>query len=205
MFTFLDLVPFLFATVMLNLTPGNDVMFIATQSIKSGFRGGVLASLGVSFGCLFHTCAVAFGLAELLAVYPIAFNVIKVVGASYLFYLAYQALTTKASPLERGEVKDLAYKQIFWRGALTNILNPKAAMFFLAFFPQFMDLKRGSIFLQSIILGVIFITSATIINSAYAYIFSVARERVLSSMSFRSYLNKITAGVFGMLAVKILL
>ena len=204
MFEWSELVSFLLATVILNLTPGSDVLFVATQSIGGGLKGGLCATLGVSFGCIFHICAVAFGLAELLNFYPLAFNAVKVIGAAYLFYLAYQSFKSGSLDFENIQGSRLGVQETFFRGALTNILNPKVALFFLAFLPQFINAERGSLIQQTFFLGALFIISGTLVNFAYAVVFCFARERLKNSQSFQRYLGKVTAGVFGVLAFKLI-
>ena len=206
MFLFNEILVFLLATLVLNLTPGSDVLFVATQSIGNGLKGGIPAALGVSFGILFHIFAVAFGLAELLAVYPLAFHAVKFVGAAYLFYLAYQALKNPPLSFDKIQGSTLSTRQTFFRGALTNVLNPKVALFFMAFLPQFIQAERGaSVMSQTLVLGGMFIVSGTFINLGYACLFCFARARVQASRSFQKHLAKITAGVFGFLAVKLVL
>jgi len=204
MFEWSELITFLIATVILNLTPGSDVLFVATQSIGSGLKGGVSGALGVSFGCLFHVFAVAFGLAELLTYYPLAFIAVKFAGAAYLFFLAYQSLKSGTLDFDHVQSSRLNIKTTFFRGALTNILNPKVALFFLAFLPQFIHAERGSFIHQTFFLGAIFIISGTLVNLAYAVIFCYARDLLKRSQTFQKYLGKITACVFGVLAFKLI-
>lgn len=205
MFEFAEIFAFLLATVVLNLTPGSDVLFVATQSIGRGLKGAIPATLGISFGCLFHIFAVAFGLAELLNYYPLAFLAVKLVGAGYLFLLAYQALKSKGLALDDVQGSNLSSHRTFLKGALTNILNPKVALFFLAFLPQFIHAERGSVMVQALILGGIFVTSVTVVNFGYAILFCYARDYLKKSQSFQRYLGRVTAGVFGFLAVKLML
>ncbi len=171
MLEFGELLTFLVATVILNLTPGSDVLFVATQSIGGGLKGGISAAFGVSFGIIFHICAVAFGLAELLTYYPMAFHAVKLAGAAYLFFLAYQSLKNGTIDFENVQSSNLKVQANFLRGVLTNILNPKVALFFLAFLPQFIHAERGSLIQQTFFLGAIFIVSGTLINLSYAVLF----------------------------------
>lgn len=196
--------PFLIATVILNLTPGSDVLFVATQSIGHGIKGGILAALGVSTGVIFHILAVGFGLTELLKLYPLALSVVKILGASYLFYLAIISLRSKQVSFASTSKTAIAMKNIFIRGATTNILNPKVALFFLAFLPQFINPENGSFLAQTLLFGAIFIASATIVNIGYATAFSFARSKIQESKIFQRYLNRISAGVFGFMGAKLI-
>lgn len=198
------LIPFLAATIVLNLTPGSDVLFVSTQAMSHGIKGGILAALGVSVGIIFHTALVSFGLAELLSLYPLALTIIKMVGAAYLLYLAISSWRSKNINWEQNKTPNLTTRKIFFRGALTNILNPKMALFFLAFLPQFIKAEQGAIFWQTVQLGTIFIISGTIVNSTYALIFAYARNCIQGNQRFSLYLNKITAGIFGALAMKMI-
>ena len=200
-----DFIPFLIATVILNLTPGSDVLFVAAQSVSHGARGGLLAALGVSAGVVFHIGAVSLGLVRLLTVYPLALTVIKILGATYLLYLAFVSWRTKEISWSRKSPLEPALGRVFFRGALTNILNPKVALFFLAFLPQFIKTEHGAVLLQTLKLGGAFIVSATIVNCIYALLFAYAQHRIQANRLLRRYINRISAGIFGILATKLMI
>lgn len=160
------LLVFVPAALALNLTPGNDMLFCLGQGMRSGPRAGIAASLGIATGVFLHSCAAAVGLAALLAAYPAAFEVLRWAGVAYLVYLAVQALrgagglaTTPAAPVRASVGKA-------WRAAvLVSLLNPKVAVFVLAFLPQFVDPSRGSAFAQFMVLGLILNIGGTVINA----------------------------------------
>ena len=160
------LLVFVPAALALNLTPGNDMLFCLGQGMRSGPRAGIAASLGVATGVFLHSCAAAVGLAALLAAYPAAFEVLRWAGVAYLVYLAVQALrgsgglaTAPAAPVRASVGKA-------WRAAvLVSLLNPKVAVFVLAFLPQFVDPSRGSAFAQFMVLGLILNIGGTMINA----------------------------------------
>ena len=131
---------FIISGLLLNLTPGPDTAYIVGRSVQSGWRGGAAAALGISTGCLVHVFAAAIGLSALLAASSAAFTVVKWAGAGYLCFIGVKMLlsrprrpATDAAPAGGA----IPLRQIFWQGALTNALNPKVALFFLAFLPQF--------------------------------------------------------------------
>jgi threonine/homoserine/homoserine lactone efflux protein len=155
------------AAALLILTPGPDTFLVAATSAADGARAGLLASLGVFVGCLFHILLVAVGVSALIAATPWAFDAIKIAGAIYLVWIGLQALrsawrghgveATRARPRERA-----GGTALFLRGALTNALNPKVAVFFIAFLPQFVDPARGYVAAQFIVLGLIFNVPGTL-------------------------------------------
>ena len=139
---------FVMAAILLNLTPGSDSMYIITRSISQGSQAGFYSVLGIISGILVHTLLAALGLSIILANSPLAFMIVKYIGASYLCYLGVKMLMSKQQPLiaeslqeneKSSSAKTLDYWQIYKQGVLTNTFNPKVALFFLAFFPQFID------------------------------------------------------------------
>lgn len=200
-----DIFAFLTATVVLNVTPGNDVLYIASQSLGTGAKNGIIAALGVSFGIIFHILTLAFGLSELLIHYPWAFHTVKVGGVIYLIFLAYKAFKSARQPIDVEEGSYVARYKIFLRGMLTNVLNPKVALFFLAFIPQFLHPEKGDIFLQTLGLGTCFFVSGTVVNVGYALLFSTASSRVKSSHLFQQWIHKLTGVIFVGLAFKLLM
>src|SRR3954451_25056941 len=136
-----DLWLFILSGLLLNITPGPDTAYIVGRSVQMGWRGGAAAALGIGAGCLVHVFAAAIGLSALLAASSAAFTAIKLLGSAYLFYIGIRILlahpTAKDDAPTIGIAGRLSLRQVFWQGALTNVLNPKVALFFLAFLPQF--------------------------------------------------------------------
>src|SRR5688572_1579633 len=141
---------FMTAALALNVTPGPDMLYVVARSVGEGRAAGVISSLGIAAGSLVHTLAVALGLAGLLRAVPLAFEIVKWVGAAYLIWLGVRALRTPGTTTERVAVAPASRRAIFGQGMLTNVLNPKVALFFLAFLPQFVDPERGTVALQII-------------------------------------------------------
>ncbi len=168
------LVLFIAAGWLLNLTPGPDVLYIVTNSLRSGARAGVVAGLGITAGCFVHIFAAALGVSALLATSATAFTVLKYIGAAYLLWVGVRILWAKVPTVTPdliaaaadGKLRDL--KSIFMGGFLTNVLNPKVAIFFLAFVPQFIAPDTDNKALAFVLLGVIFNVNAIPVNSGWA-------------------------------------
>jgi threonine/homoserine/homoserine lactone efflux protein len=158
---------FMAGSLALNITPGPDMTFVLAQSAHRGTRAGVAAALGIGAGTFFHMTLAAFGLAALFKIYPVAFDVVRYVGAGYLVWIAVGMLRRPPhlSPLaSEGNTARAAFKQ----GIVTNILNPKVAIFFIAFLPQFVDRSAGPAWLQILVLGICFDIGGTLVNCIVA-------------------------------------
>ncbi len=160
-------ITFLVAALTLNLTPGVDMMYVLARSLGQGRRAGVVSAAGIFVGCAVHTIAAAAGLAAVLRSSAVAFDVVRYAGAAYLVYLGVQALA-RPQTLEVADVPQDSLRTIFYQGVVTNVLNPKVALFFLAFLPQFAD-PHANIALQILFLGTIFNVGGTLVNIAVAY------------------------------------
>src|SRR4051812_12786348 len=163
---------FLLATLALNITPGPDMLYVIVRSIGQGRKAGVASALGIGAGCIVHTVAVALGLSALLRSLPLAFDIVKYVGAGYLCYLGVKTLVGKSRIEIEGPVRKDTLGSVFAQGVITNVFNPKVALFFLAFLPQFVSEARGPVMLQVIALGLLFVTSGTIVNVTVALLAS---------------------------------
>ncbi|MGZ4890362.1 MAG: LysE family translocator, partial [Candidatus Angelobacter sp.] len=159
---------FLVAALALNLAPGPDMLYVIGRSVGQGRKAGIVSSLGVFVGCWAHILAAAFGIAALLRSSPVAFNVVRYAGAAYLIYLGFRMLMQKTD-LASQQLKAESLTSVFRQGVITNMLNPKVAIFFLAFLPQFIDARHGSVALQIVLLGLIFNVGGTLVNLAVAY------------------------------------
>src|ERR1700731_1829394 len=165
------------ATLILNLTPGPDMMYIIARSLGQGRRAGLLSALGITGGCLFHAFAATVGIAALLRSWPIAFQMVRYAGAVYLVYLGIRLLFRRRRVGEfEATAPSAPLGAIFRQGMITNLLNPKVALFFLAFLPQFVVPTRGSATLQLAVLSIYFIFSTTFFNLAVALLSGVAGD-----------------------------
>jgi threonine/homoserine/homoserine lactone efflux protein len=164
-----NLLLFIAAGVLLNLTPGPDVVYIVTNALRNGFRAGAVAAVGIVAGCFVHILGAAIGIGALIAASATLFTVLKYVGAAYLVYLGLRMLwSAKPAALAEGAAPFLSLRQIFWRGFATNALNPKVALFFLAFVPQFISPGAENKVLAFIVLGLIFNFNSIFVNLGWA-------------------------------------
>src|SRR5690348_7314815 len=165
-----DLPVFIVAGLVLNLTPGPDTFYILGRSLSQGRGAGIVSALAISTGCLFHTCAAALGLSVLLAKSAFAFELVRYAGAAYLIYLGVRMMISRGDEQESGEVRPRAtLSAIYRQGVLTNVLNPKVALFFLAFLPQFIDPSTQTRVGAFLLLGIIFTFNGTLWCIALAY------------------------------------
>ncbi|MGB7206022.1 MAG: LysE family translocator [Anderseniella sp.] len=198
-----DLLIFATAALALNLTPGADMMFCLGQGLKSGPKAGLAASFGISTGSAIHTVLAAFGLAALIASYPVMFEILRWAGVVYLVWLAVQAFRTPLQvDLPDGARRSTAFEA--WRGGmLVNLLNPKVIIFTLAFIPQFVDPQRGSTIMQFLLLGLVLNIGGTIVNGVVGAGAGAAREVLIRSKWAISTLGYLSSFVFLGLAARL--
>lgn len=165
---------FAVATLLLNLSPGPDMMYVIARSLGQGRRAGVVSALGIGGGCLVHTAAAALGIAALLRSSPFAFQVVRYAGAVYLVYRGVRLLARRSAGNPSAELAPENLAAIFRQGVVTNVLNPKVALFFLAFLPQFVSPARGGVAVQMAALGLWFDFSGTLVNLGVACLAGVA-------------------------------
>ena len=201
-----DFLIFAFASLMLNITPGNDMLYVATRSTSQGIKAGIVSSLGVMAGCLVHLLAAVVGLSAIIANSAIAFSVIKYLGAAYLFYLGIKSILSKQNLFKINEkVEKKSLVKIFQQGAITNVLNPKVALFFLAFLPQFVHPDKGNTAMQILVLGSWFNFSGTIVNVVVAILFGKLGNWLTDKQWFVKWQNKITGLLLIALGIKVAL
>jgi threonine/homoserine/homoserine lactone efflux protein len=157
---------FVIAGLVLNFTPGPDLLYITARSLGQGWRAGAASSLGIAAGCLVHTAAAALGISVLLAASPLAYDAVRLAGAAYLVFLGVQALRRRAAPGTVAELPPDSPRRVFWQGFTTNVLNPKVALFVLAFLPPFIDPQAGSIVVQMLVLASIINAAGLVVNGA---------------------------------------
>lgn len=194
---------FMAAALALNLTPGPDMLFCLGSGAHRGPKAGVAASLGVACGAMMHTAAAAFGLAGLLMASPLLFEIVRWTGAAYLVWLAWNTFRAAPPVADGTKVTQKDIGRIFLRGAITNMLNPKVAIFFLAFLPQFTDPARGSVTAQMFALGGLFILSALAAFSTIAFAAGGISRWLRASDRGQVLLNRVAGLVFVGLAVKL--
>jgi threonine/homoserine/homoserine lactone efflux protein len=198
-----DLPLFMAAGLLLNLTPGVDLLYVAGNTATAGRRAGMLAALGIGAGCLFHVTLAALGLSALLAASEMAFTLVKWVGAAYLVWMGVGMLRSRGTPKATAALEP---QRVFWRGVLTNALNPKVALFFLAFLPQFITPNSNHQALAFGLLGLVFTVNGTVVTLALAWLAGTARERWAGqacSSTLGLWLQRAAGAVFVVLGVKL--
>lgn len=194
---------FLGAALLLAFTPGPDNLFVLMQSASEGRNAGILVVLGLCTGLLVHTAAVTLGLAVLFAASAVAFTVLKFAGAGYLAYLAWQAFRAPSGMKTEEERTAGSAWQLYVRGIVMNLTNPKVVLFFLAFLPQFVRPEAGRVGVQLAWFGLLFIVATMLAFSAIAFLAAYFGEKLRRSERAQRYLNRMAALVFGGLALKL--
>lgn len=197
---------FLCAGILLNLTPGPDTVYILGRSIAHGRRAGIASALGICVGSVFHTGAAAFGLSAFLATSAWAFSAVKLAGAAYLIFLGVRILLQPEHALHMpAEFPRNNAAAAFRQGILTNVLNPKVALFFLAFLPQFIDSAAPSKMAAFLILGFTFVTTGTIWCLVLAWFAAGVSGRLRGSARIAAALNRAVGSLFIFLGLRLAL
>lgn len=193
---------FMAAATLLVLFPGPNVLYIVSQGIGQGRRAGVVSALGVETGSMVHVTAAVLGLSALLASSANAVNAVKYAGAAYFLYLGVKALRSKSHGDEAAEQSVAAkpLRGIYVQGIIVNLFNPKVALFFLAFLPQFVDPSRGSVSLQLLLLGLTMVTLGTISDLSYALLSGTGRNLFFARRGSSPVSRYLTAGFYFVLA-----
>lgn len=206
MFGIHDLTLFIISGLLLNIMPGPDSLLIMTRSATQGWRAGVAAAMGIGTGTMVHVLAAAVGLSAILATSATAFMVVKYIGAAYILYMAIGLLLSKRKDAAAAvAVPPLPYRKIFLQGLLTNVLNPKVAIFFLAFVPQFIEATAPNKALAFIVLGCIFNINGMLWCVSLALFTGMASARLKVSPQVALWLNRVTGGLFVWLGIKLAL
>ena len=200
-----SLLIFIAAGLLLNITPGPDLLFIIGRSMSQGRAAGIVSALGIGAGCLFHITTAALGLSALMLALPFAYDLVRFAGAAYLVYLGLRALVSRQNALEVRAVERTSLGKIFRQGVITNILNPKVALFFLAFLPQFANPVNGPLAPQILLLGLIFTFNGTLVCVAVAMAASRLGEWLKSRYNLTAWLNRLTGGLFIALGIRLAL
>ncbi len=200
-----NVIMFIIASAILGIAPGPDNIFVLTQSIVNGKKSGIIITLGLCTGLLFHTSIVAFGIAVIFKTSLLAFNILKYFGAAYLLYLSWQAFKSSSGNLKISQKENTSFLKLYHKGIIMNVTNPKVSIFFLAFLPQFADSSRGSISLQILFLGFIFIIITLIVFSGVSFFAGLTGRFISKSEKGQIYLNRAAGVIFTALAVKLIL
>jgi len=192
--------------LLLNLTPGNDMLYVIARSSGQGTKAGIISALGIGAGCILHILAAVIGLSALIAQSALAFDIIKYIGAAYLVYLGARSVLSKRQSVKIDKnLQRLSYKKIFWQGFITNVLNPKVALFFLAFLPQFINIDKSNTSLQILFLGTWFDIVGTLVNILVALLFGKIGAWLSKSPAFIQWQERITGVILIGLGIKVAL
>ena len=197
---------FIAAGLLLNLTPGPDVLYIVTRSLRSGLRAGIVAGLGITAGCFVHIVAAALGVSALMAASTTAFTVLKWAGAAYLLWIGVKMLLSSApkSPMEDFTgAPPASLKTIFLGGFWTNVLNPKVALFFLAFVPQFIAPGASNTPLAFLMLGTLFNFNGMFVNIGWAALASWMAGRMQAVQHAMHWLDRLAGAMFISFGIKL--
>ena len=205
MLTTQELLIFAFASLLLVLTPGPNMVYCISRSLTQGPRAGLLSLAGVIAGFGVHLLAASLGLTALLAAVPMAFDAIRIAGAAYLLWLAWQAVKPGGTaPFEARDLPHDTPRKLFLMGFMTNLLNPKVAMFYLSFFPQFLHPERGNWLLQSLTLGAVQISTSALVNALLVLFAARVALFMNRSQGWMRAQRYVMGTVLGLLAVRLL-
>ena len=196
---------FIVSAILLNLVPGSDTVYILTRAVVGGRKKGIISALGISTGILIHTLLAALGLSVILRESALAFNIMKFAGAGYLVFLGIKAIVSKKPLFDSDpESLDESPLKVYRQGVLTNALNPKVALFFLALLPQFVSQSAGSSPLPFLVLGLTFFTTSTIWSVIVAFASSFANALLRKNEKVQNGAGKATGIVYILLGLNVL-
>ena len=197
---------FVLAVFLLLISPGPNMLFVLANGAGHGWQGGLAAAAGIGVADIVCTLACAFGLAGLVTAYPLAFDIVRWIGAAYMLYLAYKCVAASRPPVIAAATRDEASRPaIFLRGLAASLANPKAILFFIVFIPQFIDAQRGSVFLQFVLLGMTLAVIGTIFHGAIGAVGSLGARLAAGRPGTRHVLGYLQAAVFCLIAGRLLL
>lgn len=195
-----DLLLFVFSALLLNITPGPDTLYIVGRSSTQGFKAGAIAALGIGAGIMVHVAAAALGLSAILAASAEAFTLLKLAGAAYLVYVGISLMRFRGAPASTAAPERATLRTVFVQGFWTNVLNPKVALFFLAFLPQFVDPVENRM-LPFLALGLLFNLNGTLWNLFVAW----SAARIGRSLGNAAWFNRSVGALFVYLGARLAL
>ncbi|WP_226527982.1 LysE family translocator [Metabacillus niabensis] len=199
----LSILSFLGAAIVLTLMPGPDNLFTLAQAIAKGKNAGIFTTLGLCTGLVVHIAAATIGISAVIYQSALAFTVVKYAGAAYLLFLAYKSFREKSSSFNLNNEDSLDYKALYKKGVIMNLLNPKVSLFFLAFFPQFIQYENGNVSMQMLIYGILFLTQALIIFTLISLFAGKVGYFLRKDASFSKKINLIQGALFTLIGLKI--
>ena len=196
---------FLSVSLLINLSPGPDMLYTAARSLSQGTKAGILSALGIFSGCLIHTTAAVFGLSKIIQESVFLFSIIKYAGAAYLIFLGMRSFFRKTKTQSNiVKLEPISYKKIYFQGMITNVLNPKVAIFFLSFLPQFIDPQSTFLKEQIAFLGLWFDVQGTLILILVALVTGYFQAILQKNKAFWNWQEKITGLILIALGIKML-
>jgi threonine/homoserine/homoserine lactone efflux protein len=196
---------FILTSMVIILTPGQDMILVMSRSISQGKKAGIFTALGVSIGLMGHTLLATLGLGALLMASEWLFNAIKFIGAAYLLYLGYQLLTSKEHKLTMKDMPKISYKKMFLQGAISNISNPKITIFYFSYLPQFVIHNGGSEAIQLFILGTTFAIITFFLKAPIGYIAGNLSSWIKARPNVLNYINNTSGIILVALGIKLAL
>ncbi|WP_175640136.1 LysE family translocator [Metabacillus schmidteae] len=200
---FLSIISFLGAAIVLTLMPGPDNLFTLAQSIAKGKKAGIFTTLGLCTGLLVHIAAATIGISAVIYQSALAFTLVKYAGAAYLLFLAYKSFRDKSSGFTFTNENSLDYKSLYKKGVIMNLLNPKVSLFFLAFFPQFIQYENGNVSLQMLGFGILFLIQALVIFTLISMFAGKVGNFLRKDPSLSKKINMIQGSLFTLIGLKI--
>ena len=196
---------FMGASALLAITPGPDILYVITLGITRGAKAAVATTMGLTSGVLVHTTAAALGVSVIFKTSELAFTIVKFAGALYLFYLAYQAFKHRNDLVRLDKVNESpkSYKNLYIKGFFMNVLNPKVSLFFLAFLPQFVNPALGSVPVQMIQLGIVFMFTTIVIFSTCGILANKASAALMERPNIAKIVNTLAASLFLALGLRL--
>jgi threonine/homoserine/homoserine lactone efflux protein len=199
------MIAFFTASLLLALSPGPDNLFVLVHSALYGPKSGIIVIAGLCTGLLFHTTIVALGITTLFKNNSMAFMLLKVIGALYLLYLSWHSFRASVKKAESQEQKKITGLNLYRRGVIMNVTNPKVSIFFLAFLPQFTSAGYGPLLSQFFILGALFIFATVLVFVNIALFSSLLCKRLNDSERAQKVMNRIAGTVFAGIALKLII
>jgi RhtB (resistance to homoserine/threonine) family protein len=196
---------FIGASIILCIVPGPDMIYLLSRTIAQGKKAGFAAALGINLGGYFHLTAAILGISAIIATSAIAFTILKYCGAAYLIYIGFKAiLSNSSSAIDSSDNEaQLSIKSIFWQGFISDVLNPKVAIFFISLLPQFIQADNNNTFTQLIILGITVNIIALLINFVLVWFSHSVSSRLRQSNRVSKVLNNVMGTIFISLGLKL--
>lgn len=196
---------FIFTSIIIILTPGQDMVLVMSRSIAQGQKAGIITALGVSVGLMGHTVLATLGLGALLMASDWLFTIIKFIGAAYLIYIGYQLLSSKNAKLALKDLDKISYKKMFFQGAISNIMNPKITIFYFSYLPQFVIANNTSETLQLFILGTTFALLTFLLKAPIGFVSGLLSFWIKARPIVLNYINKTSGVILVLLGLKLAL